>query len=319
MTAAPIWQTVVFAASAAMASTLQLTLNLDLGRQLLLLAPLIVILGLPHGALDLPVAEALWPLKGWRGKLKFVTVYLGLAATVIAAWVLVPGVALITFLSYSVVHFSDDWSRAVSPLRWTGGLAAIGAPALLQHSAVTRLFSYLAPSGVADVCADVAAVGGGLALCLLIGTLLLKPQARGQAAIEQIILWCSAAVLPPLVFFAVYFCGLHSVRHFRATLTALPQARRAMHMAVVLSGLVTIAALAAILVTEGSFQAMSHGTAMRIIFIGLAALTVPHMFLVDRFWRLRSPEYEPSRWRRGCPPNVCAKLLAVYTARFLND
>lgn len=304
MTAAPVWQTVIFAASAMFASIAQLTLNLDLRQQLLLLAPLVAILGLPHGALDLPVAEALWPLKGWRGKLKFVSVYLGLVATVIAAWVLVPGIALIAFLSYSVVHFSDDWSRAASSLRWTGGLATIGAPALMQHSTVTRLFSQLAPSNVAAVCANVAAVGGVLALCMLIGTLLFKPQARGQAAVEQVILWCSAAVLPPLVFFAVYFCGLHSVRHFRATLAALPQARRAMNTAVILSGLVAIAALTVILVTEDSLQTMSQGTGMRVIFIGLAALTVPHMILVDRFWRLRSPEYEPLRWRRKTRPVV---------------
>ena len=51
----------------------------DLATQLLLLAPLVAILGLPHGALDLPMAEMLWPLDGWRGKLTFVTLYLGLS------------------------------------------------------------------------------------------------------------------------------------------------------------------------------------------------------------------------------------------------
>ena len=288
MTAAPVWQTAVFAAAAVVAVVGQITLDLGLGAQLALLAPLVAILGLPHGALDLPIAEVLWPLDGWRGKLRFVAIYLGLVGAVIVAWVLVPGIALVAFLAYSVVHFSDDWSRAATPLRWTGGLATIGAPALLHHTEVTALFAYLAPPDVAVVCAYAAALGGGLALCALIGMLLVKPQTRGQAAAEQLILWGAAVLLPPLVFFAVYFCGLHSVRHFRATIGTVPRARRALMIAVALSGLVTLAAVVVVLLRHEAITSPSLDTGMRIIFIGLAALTVPHMILVDRFSRQRA-------------------------------
>ncbi len=280
---------VVFALAAGVAVLAQHMLNPGLGAQLLLLAPLVAILGLPHGALDLPIAEALWPLDGWRGKLKFAALYLGLVAGVIGAWILAPGIALIAFLTYSVVHFSDDWARAAPPLRWAGGLATIGAPALLHHTEVTALFSYLAPEGIAAFCADVAATGGAAGAVLLTGALLVAPQARGQAAAEQFILWGAALLLPPLIFFAVYFCGLHSVRHFRATLRTLPQARRALVMAIGLSALVTIAALAVVSVQHDAVIAASPDTGMRVIFIGLAALTVPHMILVDRFSRQPAP------------------------------
>lgn len=287
MTTAPVWQTAVFAAAAVVAVVGQITLDLSLGAQLALLAPLVAILGLPHGALDLPIAEALWPLDGWRGKLRFVAIYLGLVAAVIVAWVLVPGIALIAFLAYSVVHFSDDWAGASPPLRWTGGLATIGAPALLHTAEVTALFAYLASPDVAAVSASAAALGGGLAMCALIGVLLVKRQTRGQAAAEQLILWCTAFLLPPLVFFAVYFCGLHSVRHFRATISTVPRARRALMTAIGLSALVTLAAMVVVLVRHDAIMSVSLDTGMRIIFIGLAALTVPHMILVDRFSRQR--------------------------------
>ncbi len=288
MTATPVWQTAVFAAAAVVAVAAQIVLDPGLGAQLALLAPLVAILGLPHGALDLPIAEALWPLDGWRGKLTFVAIYLGLVAAVILGWVLVPGLTLAAFLAYSVVHFSDDWAGAATPLRWTGGLATIGAPALLHHTEVTALFAHLAPPDVAAACGDASAMGGGLALCALIGVLLVRRQARGQAAAEQLILWGAAVLLPPLVFFAVYFCGLHSVRHFRATIGTLPRARRALMIAVALSGLVTLAAVAVVLLRHDAILSVSLDTGMRIIFIGLAALTVPHMILVDRFSRQRA-------------------------------
>ncbi|MFN4129010.1 MAG: Brp/Blh family beta-carotene 15,15'-monooxygenase, partial [Paracoccaceae bacterium] len=85
MIASPRWQTVLFGAVSVLTLGFQVTVQPDLILQLLLLAPLVAILGLPHGALDLPIAEAVWPLDGLRGKLRFVVIYLGLAACVIVA------------------------------------------------------------------------------------------------------------------------------------------------------------------------------------------------------------------------------------------
>ena len=87
------------------------------------------------------------------------------------------------------------------------------------------------------------------------------------------------------MYFAVYFCALHSVRHFTATLRAVPDGRRAMGLAVALSVAVTLVA-AGILRYGAPLQAVdTTGQILRIVFIGLAALTVPHMILVDRFER----------------------------------
>lgn len=285
MIEAPLWQTVIFGLCAGAAMVLAATVQPDLGLQLLLLAPLVAILGLPHGALDLPIAEVLWPLDGWSGKLRFVLLYLGLVAAVIVVWIVVPGIALVAFLAYSVLHFSDDWSHASSALRWTGGIATIGAPALFHREEVAILFTDLAPPAAAILTANATAVAGAIGLLALIGTGVFNAQARGTAAIEQVILWTSAAFLPPLVFFVIYFCGLHSVRHFNATIRSLPNARRALVIAFLLSGLVILAAAVFVLSsTDVSASAVSKDV-MQAVFIGLAALTVPHMLLVDQFQR----------------------------------
>lgn len=283
MITAPRWQTILFGTVAGLALVFQVTIQPDLILQLVLLAPLVAILGLPHGALDLPIAEALWPLDGWRGKLRFLAIYLGLAAGVIGLWLLVPGIALVAFLAYSVLHFSDDWAKAASPLRWTGGVATIGAPALFHPEQVTTLFAYLAPPAAAAFSAQATAIAGAIGLCVFIGVLILKPGTRGQAAIEQAILWGIAALLPPLVFFAVYFCSLHSIRHFDATIQSLPRTRRALGIAALLSGLVILAAVIFVQNQTGGVSNLLPKDIVQVIFIGLAALTVPHMVLVERF------------------------------------
>lgn len=288
MIAAPLWQTVLFGMFAGFALVLEVTTQPGLSLQFLLLAPLVAILGLPHGALDLPIAEVLWPLDGWRGKLWFVAVYLGLAAAVIVVWMLIPGVALAAFLAYSVLHFSDDWSNAASPLRWTGGIATIGAPALFHPEEVAILFIHLATPDAADFSTNLAALGGALGLGIFIAICIFKPEARGQAAVEQAMLWGIGALLPPLLFFTVYFCGLHSLRHFSVTIQSVPRARRAFVISVLLSGLVILMAAMFLQSQVSADFGEVLKVSLQTIFIGLAALTVPHMILIERFCKLRA-------------------------------
>jgi len=281
------WQTTLFALTAFSVMGLSTMLQPDLAVQVLILAPLVAVLGLPHGALDLPIAEALWPLTGWRRKLGFVAVYLGLSGVVIAIWLAAPGVALALFLGYSALHFSGDWAQASPVLRWSGGAATIGAPALLHHEEVVAIFAVLAPQGAAELVAYAAALAGFLALAGLILTCLLLRQLRSAAALEQMVLWIIATVLPPLMYFAVYFCALHSIRHFTQTLRLIALRRRALVLAVTLSALVTLVALLILRYGLPAQVVDPTDQIIQIIFIGLSALTVPHMILVDRFHRMR--------------------------------
>ncbi len=279
------WQTTLFALASVGIMAVHGLLDPTLPAQVLMLAPLVAILGLPHGALDLPIAEALWPLRSRSRQAMFAALYLGLAGGVAAVWLLLPGFALLVFLAYSMLHFSDDWAKDLPALRWSGGLATVGAPALLHHAKVEAIFSMLAQRGAA-LAADAAALAGGVGLAMLAVSTLTSPRARGPATLELAVLWATAAALPPLMYFAVYFCGLHSVRHFTATMGAVPNGRRALGSAVVLSVIVTLAALLAMRNGMTGTLAETTEQGIRVIFIGLAALTVPHMILVDRFRRV---------------------------------
>jgi Brp/Blh family beta-carotene 15,15'-monooxygenase len=273
--------------------------------QIMILAPAVALLGLPHGALDRPMAEALWPLSRTRDRVRFVSFYLGLAALVAALWWLVPALALAAFLAYSALHFAGDWEGEGRLVRVAGGVSAIGAPALFHTAEVAALFALLGPEeaapAIAQGLAGAGALGGGL--LLLSAT---RPGGRERAMAEQAGIWLGAALLPPLLYFVAYFCLLHSLRHFVDTYAALPD-RAAARRAAVRVTAVTIAgaalALAALLLVGGTaretglaamgaeldpekhFAGSVDAAGLKVVFIGLAALTVPHMLLVERFRR----------------------------------
>ena len=285
MTVPKIWQTWLFASVAFLTTVVSLVGQPDLITQLFILAPAVAILGLPHGALDLPIAQTLWPLNGWRGKLRFVSLYLGLSLLLIITWIFLPGPALFVFLIYSAFHFSGDWDDSGIILRFSGGAATVGAPALFQTEEVATLFSQLAPESAAHSAAILLAVMGGMFLCMFVATIIVWPQFRTRAASEQGIIWISAACLTPLIYFVIYFCILHSIRHFSNAIASLEDPRQGLRVALLLSGVTVLAGFIGFLVLQGTKPELLEQSVLRIIFIGLAALTVPHMILVDRFQR----------------------------------
>lgn len=281
MTALPHWQVALFGMCVACAIAVQSTFALTLNQQIVLLAPLVAIFGLPHGALDLPIAQALWPLHTRSAKLQFFAIYIGMVCVVIALWTVFPGPALIAFLGYSIFHFSDDWAAANTPLRWTGGIATIGGVSLFHTTEVALLFSYLAPDPFALTAAKTLAILGAVSLVTFTAAVSFRHANRTQAALEQVLIWVAAFALPPLLFFIVYFCGLHSVRHFTQTLQSVPNTGQALVISAVLScAVVATASMVWLLLPQTNVQ-----PSLQIVFIGLAALTVPHMLLVDRLHR----------------------------------
>ncbi len=254
--------------------------------QLRMLAPLVAVLGLPHGALDFEIARALFPLPTGKAAARFVAVYLGATAAMLGFWLIAPGLALAAFLAYSALHFSDDWT--VSANGWAaipGGLLAVALPVAAHLHHVTELFAFLAPANSASMVARGTAVVGWIAIPL---ALVAARRQSNNARAEWAALAVSAIVLPPLLHFAVYFCGLHSPRHFRNATRSIGFSTATGIRAALLPTVATLLAClaAALLIVKQNVNV--DATLMRTVFVGLACLTVPHMLLVDRLTRQRS-------------------------------
>ena len=94
-------------------------------------------------------------------------------------------------------------------------------------------------------------------------------------------------ILPPLAAFALYFCVIHSARHLGYTwgrLRALAYPPSILILLAVSFTLVTWGVGIVIFWLMPTTEIID-GAILQIIFIGLAALTVPHMLLVDGLFR----------------------------------
>ena len=255
--------------------------------QIPLLLALVTVLGLPHGALDPFVARAAFGLTDRAGMAAFLSLYAALAGLVAVLWWLAPFEMLLLFLAISALHFSLDWrSAAPWPLRILLGGAVIVLPCLNHAAEVAEIFRLLADDTRTEgVIGLLSAVAPAWALALTAGSVWLLRRAA-WAACEGIVLVAAGLLLPPLLFFVLYFCGLHSPRHLIDTAIELgfrsfaPVLRAALP-----ATLATVAA--AVFVYQQLELGAPSAALLKIVFIGLAALTVPHMLLIELSHRSR--------------------------------
>lgn len=244
-----------------------------------LLALGVVLLGLPHGALDgvLLRNTAFWQQRFPR--LRFNLFYLVLAAAVIVAWWLAPVIALAVFLALSAVHFGGDFKPAARPVQWLAGAWLLLLPIGFHTDEVAWLFSMLS-GPEAEALALALALPVPLLIAVGLGLGLFLSRTRLLLPVEIGLLLVLAWATPPLVYFAVYFCCLHSLRHFyRSWQHMPPDWRGPMRQEVVIYTLLTLvgAGLVGLWLSTG---VAADALLMQLVFIGLAALTVPHMALM---------------------------------------
>jgi hypothetical protein len=117
----------------------------DRSAELIAVAFAVLLLGVPHGALDplfvrrLPGANS---IGGWAA---FGVGYAALAAAVVGLWVAAPSLFLAGFLLISALHFSGDPGPRTSGFsRLIYGGAIIVVPALLHPAEMEGLFAALA-------------------------------------------------------------------------------------------------------------------------------------------------------------------------------
>ena len=258
----------------------------------------IAVIGLPHGAFDGAIAIHLGFARRMTGFATFVLAYCALAALVVWVWLHIPAFSLLLFMLISMVHFGLGDARARhGMLRWAqaiahGGVVVVGI-SFLHKAETDRIFTFLVGPDTSMVWMGLQALAG-LVGAAIIYISVRQIHGRVTGAIttgfgglgEMALLAVLFAVTPPLVGFAIYFCCVHSVRHMRHIWLDLRQnlpVRRLQLQA----ALFTVASWVAGAVALGmSRQAMAlEGAVLQVVFIGLAALTVPHMLLVDGMFR----------------------------------
>lgn len=248
---------------------------------LLVLAILILFLGVPHGALDPVFAQKLLHLKNGKDWSKFVLTYIALSVVVVCIWWQLPLVFMVGFLLLSVMHFSRDLGDRVPKItRLLYGGSMIVLPTLFHSEEMQSLFSLILneESGMEIVNFLNVLVWPWL-VASLIG-ICLEFVKEWLVGLEILAVALLSTLAPPLVGFTIYFCGMHSLRHILRTkaYADMTFSKLGLFSLAPMIGVIFFAVLAWFYLPE----VPEYERLLKFVFVGLAALTVPHMLLVDR-------------------------------------
>ncbi len=251
----------------------------------------IVLAGIPHGTLDIEIASARFNRSGKVSKVSIAAAYIICALIMILCWMQFPEGALTAFLVISIIHFSADWRGQVDPfLAAMVGWALIGLPALSHLDQVAAIFTILVGNQNGTVIAQLLACAAApAALGSIVFAFGVYQRGERKIAIDVISCMIAALFLPPLIAFALFFCGLHSPRHMADAMKETGALSHAKKIAI-------IAAVSGLSIGIGALIFIGHDGAsvdaniIRTAFILLSTLTVPH-FILEQIAARKTPPF----------------------------
>ena len=247
---------------------------------LLALMAIIIILGVPHGALDTLFAKQYYNLNSAKNWIIFLIGYSLLAVLVVGFWLWKPVLFFIGFIVISIFHFADDLpSGTPFTAKILYGGSIIILPTLLHQQQIAQLFSYFIAVPDAN---NLVNILYALAFIWAAGIVISSfscLKANKYTSLEMISVSLLALLASPLVAFAIYFCGMHSMRHLLRSNIYLSESTKKLKLAALT--LPTFFVLIAAAFCWPLLQNQAFDIKLiQLLFVTLAALTVPHMLLL---------------------------------------
>tara|TARA_B100000212_G_scaffold182162_2_gene137163 strand:+ start:2854 stop:3684 length:831 start_codon:yes stop_codon:yes gene_type:complete len=256
----------------------------------------VVFIGLPHGAMDGALAAHFGWMESKKKAATFLIGYVAMAALVVGFWFVAPAISFIIFLGISMYHFgkgdvnTDGQEPSVTESLARGGVV-IGGISQFHRVDADEIFQVLIGSNTELIWLFLNSVVPMTLIFAILSMVNKNIGERGTFLAEIAGLALIFSILPPLVGFAIYFCLIHSIRHFasmRAMLSDTITKLQITKTTILFSAISWAAGL--IILAQQSSNIGFEPALLQVIFIGLAALTVPHMILVDGY-----TEYQKSQ------------------------
>ena len=268
---------------------------------LVLLLALLPFLGILHGALDYDLAKRLFYGRFGRNWVTgFIASYLVIMAVVLIVWWIYPGASLAAFLAVTLYHFgtgdaltAPGFPRLIRTAEAIGrGGTVLAFPAVFDQQEVLVLLSLLASERDAQALIQVLASLAPLCgICLAVTVLWSSIRYYRDRIpldlariVELVAVGLTFAFLPALLAFTIYFNLLHSVRHMLQVAAAQIEGGATkvwgdlIRTAVPVTAVTFLMGGAAYLLFTG--PAFNREQLFRVIFIGIASMTYPHMAVV---------------------------------------
>ena len=260
---------------------------------------LILIIGVSHGSLDHIKGQRLFKILNIKQFYFFYFTYILIAISVIIIWILKPSISLLLFLTIASYHFGkEDTQFLINKhsilnicLYFFKGLLIVLAPLFFHFNETVNIFKFLLIENEAfySILAFIETnqiLTIGMILSTLSSIFLFLKEFEMKKFI--IFLDCFSVLilnyyLSPLVAFTIYFCFLHSFRHSISLIFEIDNLNFNnglmifIKKALPLTILTAILCLISIIFLKNSYELDS--SILKVIFIGLASLTFPHILL----------------------------------------
>ena len=256
---------------------------------------LIFFIGLPHGSFDGAVAS----LVGFKTKtkfLQFLILYLLLFSVVILFWLYFPIISLFLFLFMTVSHFGlCDWTnfkikKYKYSITLTYGMTIIFGIIFFNETQSFQIFEYLTNNKIYffQKYFFIPYIVTLLSILYFIYLSFYEPKIR-IGIIEIFFLLIVFYFFDPILSFAIYFCFFHTYKHLKHLISNvylyLPNKKFVIYSTVVFTLISWISGILILLFLVQNYDI--YESVIKVIYIGLAALTLPHMILVDIVYRKR--------------------------------
>ena len=256
---------------------------------------LIFFIGLPHGSFDGAIAS----LVGFNNRiqfLQFLFYYLALFFSVILFWLYFPIIALIIFVMMTTIHFGlCDWTNfKINEFKYsvsfTYGMVIIFGIIFFNENQSFLIFEYLTNDKI-YLFQKYTFIPYFLTLLFIIYFIYLsffeKKLRKGILEISFLLL--IFYFFDPLLSFAIYFCFFHTYKHLKHLIKNiylnLNNKKFVIYSTLVFTAISWVGGLGIVYYLVQNLSL--YESILKVIFIGLAALTLPHMLLLDIVYRRR--------------------------------
>ena len=260
---------------------------------------LILSIGISHGSLDNLKGKKLFQILGFNNFLFFYLSYILIALLIIILWIIVPYISLIIFLIVASYHFGkEDTQFLISEnsnynqlLFFLKGSLIIFAPLYFHFDETISIFKLLLIDNESFYnFLNFVEVNNVLLFGIILSTLsniLLFTQKFELKNFTIFFDYFSIIIinfyLSPLVAFTIYFCFLHSIRHIISLMSELDNKDLKTGFKIFTKKALPLTILTAIFCLFGLYFLSNtynfNSSILKIIFIGLASLTFPHILL----------------------------------------
>ena len=260
---------------------------------------LILIIGVSHGSLDHEKGKKLFKILNIKNISFFYLSYVLISILVIFIWIIIPSSSLIIFLAVASYHFGkEDTQFLISEnsyfnklLFFFKGLLIIIAPMFFHFNETISIFKLLlVDNEIFYSTLAFVEVNKILYLLIILSTLSSIYLFFNKFEIKKFTIFLDYFsililnyYLDPLVAFTFYFCFLHSIRHSITLINEIDNQNFTNGVKVFTKKALPLTILTAIFCLIGLYLLNNsydlNSSILKLIFIGLASLTFPHILL----------------------------------------